>query len=311
MIRRLAVRRLAAVAFLVLLMLGPALAARADDYDTEISAIDNAFDAGIVRIQPGQIGRMVERREQPAHRHGERRFLRFRQPGARGDVREGVRSAGRVLVLLQVPRGAGRGHDRDRGGGRRRDPECDGRWGEPGPRTVAGRVRGDGAGAGGLSERAGGGGSRRTRRHGLDRPRRVPRVGGRHDAIHHDQRRGPQPNDPRREGPAPERHPRDRGRWRVRREPDDAALRLERRAMVDRVRLPRVVRDRVRQRRLRHLRVRFAVRAVRPLVRGRIAGLRLLHRAVRSLPRVDHRFARGDTTPWGTPGRTPGATWRS
>ena len=34
--------------------LGPALAARADDYDAEISAIDNAFDAGIVRIQPGQ-----------------------------------------------------------------------------------------------------------------------------------------------------------------------------------------------------------------------------------------------------------------
>ncbi len=53
MIRRLAARRLAAVAFLVLLMLGPALAARADDYDSEISAIDNAFDPGIVRIQPG------------------------------------------------------------------------------------------------------------------------------------------------------------------------------------------------------------------------------------------------------------------
>jgi plastocyanin len=53
MIRRLAVRRLAAVAFLVLLTLGPALAARADDYDAEISAIDNAFDSGIVRIQPG------------------------------------------------------------------------------------------------------------------------------------------------------------------------------------------------------------------------------------------------------------------
>ena len=47
-------RRLAAVGFLVLLSLGPALAARADDYDAEISAIDNAFDAGIVRIQPGQ-----------------------------------------------------------------------------------------------------------------------------------------------------------------------------------------------------------------------------------------------------------------
>jgi plastocyanin len=48
-------RRLAAVAFLVLLTLGPALAARADDYDAQISAIDNAFDAGVVRIQPGQV----------------------------------------------------------------------------------------------------------------------------------------------------------------------------------------------------------------------------------------------------------------
>ncbi len=47
-------RRLAAASFLVLLMLGPAIGARADDYDAEISAIDNAFDAGIVRIQPGQ-----------------------------------------------------------------------------------------------------------------------------------------------------------------------------------------------------------------------------------------------------------------
>ena len=53
-IRRLAIRRLAAVAFLVLLTLGPALAARADDYDAHVSAIDNAFDAGLVRLQPGQ-----------------------------------------------------------------------------------------------------------------------------------------------------------------------------------------------------------------------------------------------------------------
>ena len=43
-------RRLAAVGFTVLLTLGPALTARAGDYDAEISAIDNAFDAGIVRI---------------------------------------------------------------------------------------------------------------------------------------------------------------------------------------------------------------------------------------------------------------------
>lgn len=48
------IRRLAAVASMLLLSLGPALAARAGDYDAEISAIDNAFDAGIVRIQPGQ-----------------------------------------------------------------------------------------------------------------------------------------------------------------------------------------------------------------------------------------------------------------
>ena len=47
-------RRLAAVGFTVLLTLGPALTARAGEYDAEISAIDNAFDAGIVRIQPGQ-----------------------------------------------------------------------------------------------------------------------------------------------------------------------------------------------------------------------------------------------------------------
>jgi plastocyanin len=47
-------RRLAAVGFMALLTLGPALTARAGDYDAEISAIDNAFDAAIVRIQPGQ-----------------------------------------------------------------------------------------------------------------------------------------------------------------------------------------------------------------------------------------------------------------
>jgi plastocyanin len=45
-------RRLAAVAMLVLLVLGTAHGARADD--AEISAIDNAFDAAVVRIQPGQ-----------------------------------------------------------------------------------------------------------------------------------------------------------------------------------------------------------------------------------------------------------------
>ncbi|MGH2594662.1 MAG: cupredoxin domain-containing protein [Actinomycetota bacterium] len=53
-VRRQAVRRLAAVAFLVLLTFGPALASRADSYDAQVSAIDNAFDAGLVRLQPGQ-----------------------------------------------------------------------------------------------------------------------------------------------------------------------------------------------------------------------------------------------------------------
>ncbi len=53
-IRRQAIRRLAAVAFLSLLTVGPALTAHADSYDAEVSAIDNAFDASIVRIQPGQ-----------------------------------------------------------------------------------------------------------------------------------------------------------------------------------------------------------------------------------------------------------------
>jgi plastocyanin len=47
-------RRLAAVAFLLLLTVGPALAAKADAYDAEVSAIDNAFNASIVRIEPGQ-----------------------------------------------------------------------------------------------------------------------------------------------------------------------------------------------------------------------------------------------------------------
>jgi plastocyanin len=47
-------RRPTAVGILLLLVLGPALEARADDYGAQISAIDDAFDAGIVRIQPGQ-----------------------------------------------------------------------------------------------------------------------------------------------------------------------------------------------------------------------------------------------------------------
>ncbi len=58
MIRQQAIGRqaiqLAAVAFLVVLTLGPALAARADDYDAHVSAIDNAFDVGLVRLEPGQ-----------------------------------------------------------------------------------------------------------------------------------------------------------------------------------------------------------------------------------------------------------------
>jgi plastocyanin len=49
------IRRLAAVAVLLLLSLGPASAARADEgYGAQVSAIDNAFDAQVVRIQPGQ-----------------------------------------------------------------------------------------------------------------------------------------------------------------------------------------------------------------------------------------------------------------
>jgi len=55
-------RRPAAVGFLLVLTLGPALAAGvapalavgADDFDVRVSAIDDAFDPGIVRIEPGQ-----------------------------------------------------------------------------------------------------------------------------------------------------------------------------------------------------------------------------------------------------------------
>ena len=47
-------RRLAAVAGLALLALGPVFAAHAEDaYGADVSAIDNAFDAQIVHIQPG------------------------------------------------------------------------------------------------------------------------------------------------------------------------------------------------------------------------------------------------------------------
>ena len=54
-------------------------------------------------------------------------------------------------------------------------------------------------------------------------------------------------------------------------------------------RLPRLVPHRVPQRRLRHLRVRLAVRAVRPLVRVGQPRLRLLHRAVQPVSRGHHR----------------------
>ena len=50
-----------------------------------------------------------------------------------------------------------------------------------------------------------------------------------------------------------------------------------------------LVPHRVPQRRLRHLRVRLAVRAVRPLVRVGQPRLRLLHRPVQSVPRGHHR----------------------
>ena len=80
MMRGLAMRGLAAVATLALLTLGPALAAHADDYDAEISAIDNAFDAGIVRIEPGRSIGWSNDGQQPAYRHGRRRIVRLGQP---------------------------------------------------------------------------------------------------------------------------------------------------------------------------------------------------------------------------------------
>jgi plastocyanin len=47
-------RRWASVALLLLLILGPALEALADDDGAQVSAIDNAFDAEVVHVQPGQ-----------------------------------------------------------------------------------------------------------------------------------------------------------------------------------------------------------------------------------------------------------------
>ena len=69
----------------------------------------------------------------------------------------------------------------------------------------------------------------------------------------------------------------------------DAELHRERVLLERRARLPRLVPHRVPQRRLRHLRVRLAVGAVRPLVRVGQPRLRLLHRrsatrATRSSP---------------------------
>ncbi len=250
-------RRLAAVGFLLLLTLGPALAARADDYDAEISAIDNAFDAGIVRIQPGQSIEWSNDGHSPhtvtaddgsfdsGNLAPDATFTTaFDQPGVysyfcRYHGAPGVGMTGIVVVgdaEIPSPGGGGVG---------------------PGREPVPTGVRRDGPGAGGLPDHPGGGRPREAGRDGPDRARRLPRGGRGHDAVHHDPGRRPQPQHHRREGRAPERHPRDRGRRRRDREPDHEAFRPERCPVDERVRLPRVLRDGVQQRRLRHLRVRL------------------------------------------------------
>ncbi len=152
---------------------------------------------------------------------------------------------------------------------RRRDPCAAGRADDPG-RGGRGRAGGD-------------------RRH---LARRLRGGGGRDDAVPHDPGSGSQRGDPRGRVHARQRDLGDRGRRRDDREHDRPALPRERVPVVERVRLPRVVPDGVQRRRLRAVRVRLAVRAVRPLVRERPSRLRLLHRPVLPVSRRDHRRAR-------------------
>ena len=239
----------------------------------------------------GRDGRVDERGPQPAQRHGRRRCVRVGGSRARRGVRREVRDRGRLPVLLFDPRFARCRDDRPGAGRGRADPGSRvGRRTGSRDATVAPRRR-DPCAAG-RADDPGCGGRGRARRHRRDLARRLRRSRGRDDAVHHDPGSGSQPGDPGGRLRARQRDRGDRGRRRDDREHDGPPLPRERVPVVERVRLPRVVPDGVQRRRLRAVRVRLAVRAIRPLVRERASRLRLLHRPVLPLSRRDHRRAR-------------------
>ncbi len=239
----------------------------------------------------GRDGRVDERGPQPAQRHGRRRRVRLGGSGVRRGVRRDVRDRGRLPVLLLDPRFARCRDDRPGAGRGRADPgDRLGRRTGSRDATLAPRRR-DPCAAG-RADDPGCGGRGRAGRHRRDLARRLRGGGGRDDAVPHDPGSGSQRGDPGGRVHARQRDRGDRGRRRDDREHDRPPLPRERVPVVERVRLPRVVPDGVQRRRLRAVRLRLAVRAVRPLVRERASRLRLLHRPVLPVSRRDHRRAR-------------------
>ena len=274
---------------------------------------DNVFDAAIAERRAGHDGALGQRRAQHAQRHARRTAAAFgsRRSEARPVVRAHVRRRRHVRVLLHAPRHADR----------------------------AASTRELGIGDDAAAHAGAAGRWRATRRH------RVPRVGPHDprpratrrpsrpastrpapgdlvlvspgvyresvtvdDRRHRDPRRRSQPHHPRRRVQARQRRDRRRRRRRRGREHDRAQLHRERLLLDRRARLPRLVPHRVPQRRLRRLRVRLAVRAVRPLVRVGQPRRRLLHRPVQPVPRGHHRRRRPSTTSSATRARTRRAT---
>ena len=173
--------------------LGPALAARAGGYDAEVSAIDNAFDPSIVRIEPGQSVEWAMDGRSPHTvtaddgsfdsgnlEPGETYVRTFDEPGVysyhcKFHGGPGVGMTGIVVVGdVEIPSTSGGGVS-------------------PGREPVPSGFAGDRSRPGRLRHRPGGGGPRGARRDGADRARRVPRGGRGHDAVPDDPRRGSQP----------------------------------------------------------------------------------------------------------------------
>ena len=282
-------RRVAAVllAGTVLWAASPALA---DDYGATVHAIDNVFNQQVVRIQPGQSVEWVND-GRAAHTAtaddgswdsgnldpGQGFDHTFDQPGVysfycKYHGAPGVGMTGIVVVGDTTPLPGGGG-----------DQVGPGR--EPAPTGYANTVKR----ARRLSDDPRRRRPREARRNGAHRPRRLHRAGHRHDAVRDDPRREPQHDDHRRRVQACERHPGDRGR-RGRHPEHDRAQRASQRLLLEpRPRVLGLVSHRVQQRRLRHLRLRLRLRAVRPLLGERLTRFGLLHRAVQPVPLGHHR----------------------